>query len=203
MISHQKTWHGEVHTHSIPPVVLLPWLSSMSSHGSHLGSYLMASMGYDIYPSIKCTWSCGHPCPLHITWSLHLSFVDASVNIHGRSHNFPSIHPREVFLAWCWLIARPLSYHGIVSLSLPLGVGLTEVGMVHLFHTWCDTHTQGNASFWCDKEESVALKDVWLSTLVHHFIWGDICHDWTHHLMGLVLPPVFNLPLSLEGVSLD
>ena len=90
----------------------------------------------DIYPSAKCTWSCRHPLPLHITWSLHPSSVDALVDIHGRSHTFPLIHPREVFLAWWWVITQPLSSCGIISLSLPLGVGLTGVGLVHLSHAW-------------------------------------------------------------------
>ena len=89
----------------------------------------------DIYLSAKCMWSCRHPLPLHITWSLHPSLVDAS-HIHGRSHSFMLIHPREDFLAWCWVIARPLSSHGVFSLSLPLGVGFTGVGLVHLSHAW-------------------------------------------------------------------
>ena len=82
----------------------------------------------DIYPSIKHTWSCRHPLPLHVTWSLHPSSAYASADIHGRSCSFPLIHPREVFLAWCWVITRPLSSHGVFSLSLPLGVGLTGWG---------------------------------------------------------------------------
>ena len=90
----------------------------------------------DIYPSTKCTWSCRHSLPLHIIWSLHLSSVDAPVDIHGRRHSFPLIHPREVLLAWHWVITRPLSSCGIVSLSLHLGVGLTGVVLVHLSHAW-------------------------------------------------------------------
>ena len=87
-------------------------------------------------PLPKCTWSCRHPLPLHATWSLHPSSVDAPADVHRRSHSFPLIHPREVFLAWCWVINRPLYSHGVVSLSLHLGVGLTVVGLVHLSHTW-------------------------------------------------------------------
>ena len=67
------TWR--VCTCFIPPVVLLPWLSSVSSHGSHPVCYLMVSMGWDVYPSTKCMQSCKHPCPLHITWNLHLSWM--------------------------------------------------------------------------------------------------------------------------------
>ena len=112
-----KTWHRGVHTHYIPPMVLLLWFSSMA-------------WAEDIYPSTKCMQSCRHPTPTTLTWSLHLFSVDTN----GRSHSFPLIHPREVFLAWCWMITRPLSTHGILLLSLPLGVGLTGVGLVHLSH---------------------------------------------------------------------
>ena len=109
-------------------MVLLPWLSSMSSHGSHPVCYLMASMGWDVYPSAECMWSCRQPCTLHITWSLHPYSVDALVDVHERSCSFPLIHPREVLLAWCWVITRPPSSTGVVSLSLPLGVGLNGWG---------------------------------------------------------------------------
>ena len=88
----------------------------------------------DVYWSAQCMWSCRHPLPLYIIWGLHLFSVDAPADIHRRSHNFPLIHPREVLLAWGWVITRPLSTHGIISLSLPLGVGLTGVGLVCLSH---------------------------------------------------------------------
>ena len=114
-----KKWTQRGAYHFIPPMVLLPWLSSASSHNGHSFHYPMASTGSDVYPSAKCMQCCRHPLPLHIIWSLHLSSVDALVDVHRRSHSFPLIHPREVFLAWCWVIIRPLSSHGIVSLSLP------------------------------------------------------------------------------------
>ena len=82
----------------------------------------------DVYPSAKHMQSCRHPLPIHITWSLHPSLVETLVDVHGRSHNFPLIHPREVLLAWCWVVARPLSSCSVISLSLPMGVGLTGWG---------------------------------------------------------------------------
>ena len=85
-------------------------------------------------PVGHCQWRCA--CPQHIAWKLHPSSVDVLADIHGRSHSFPFIHPREVFLAWCWVITRPLSSYGVVLLSLPSGVGLTGVGWVHPFHAW-------------------------------------------------------------------
>ena len=134
MTGHQITWQGGVYTHFIPPMVLLPWLSSVSSCGSHSVCYPMASTGWDVSPSTKHMQSCRNPLPLHVSWSLYPSSVDALVDIHGRSHSFPLIYPREFFLAWCWVIARPLSSGCVVLLSLSLGVGLTQLGLVHLPH---------------------------------------------------------------------
>ena len=134
----QRTWHRGVHTCFLPPVVLLPWICSVSSGGVHSVCYPMASMGWDIYFSAKCTWSCRHPLPLHITRSLHPSAVDALVDIHGRSHSFMLIHPREVFLAWCWVISRPLSSRGIVLLSFSgskLNWGVSDV--MRRSQLWC------------------------------------------------------------------
>ena len=110
----------------------------------------------DIYPSTKHMQSCRHPLPMHVTWSLHPSSMDTLVDIHGRSCSFPLIHPREVFLAWCWVIARTLSSR-VFLLSLPLGVGLTGVELGTSVPCLADSHTQGNASFWNDKEKSVAV----------------------------------------------
>ena len=134
--AHQRTWHRGAHTCFIPPMVLLPWLISVSSHGGHPVHYLMASTGWDVYPSAKSTWSCRHPLPLHITRRLHPSSVDGLADVHGRNYSFPLIYPREVFLVWHWVIARPLSSCGVASLSLPPGVGLTGVGVVHPTNAW-------------------------------------------------------------------
>ena len=95
-----RTWHRGAHTHFIPPVVLLPWLRPVSNHCGHSVCYPMASMGWNIYPSTKCMWSCRYPLPLHVTWSLHPSSVEAAADIHWRSCSFLLIHPREVFLSW-------------------------------------------------------------------------------------------------------
>ena len=107
----------------------------------------------DIYPSTKHMWSCQpfcqwrHPCPLHIAWKLHPSSGDAPVDINRRNHSFPFIHPREVFLAWCWVIARLLSSW----------LGLTGVGLVHPSHAWWTlmhrgmpvSDTMRRSQLWC------------------------------------------------------
>ena len=74
--------------------------------------------------------------PHHVTWDLYPSSVDALLDVHGRSCNFPLIHPREVCLAGCWVTALPLLSCGIIICSLPLEVGLHGVGMIHLSHAW-------------------------------------------------------------------
>ena len=162
MMNHQKTWHGGVQTHFIPqwscyhdPAL---W-TVMVVIQSTIQWYLKA----DVYPSTKCTQSCQpfcqwrHPCPVHITWNLHPSSVDALADIHKRSCSFPLIHCREVFLAWHWVITRPSSSCGVVLLSLPSGSRLDWGGAGTFVPYLTETHTQGNDSFWCHKEESVVM----------------------------------------------
>ena len=195
-----KTWHRGVHTYFIPPMVLLLWFSSMSSHGGHPVCYPMAPTGWDIYPSAKCIWSCRHSCPLHIIWSLHPSSVDALVDVHGRSHSFPFIHPREVFLAWCWVIGRPPSPHGIVSLSLPLGVDLTRLG---LSHTWQTPTNKGMPA-------SDLTRMSQLQCRTHDCLhWSVTSYEgtsvaiWQTTSWGLSSHLSLNLPLPLKDIGLD
>ena len=144
----------------------------------------------DIYPSAKCMWSCRHPLPLHVTWSLHPSSVDAVADIHGRSHTFPLIHPREVLLAWCWVITRPLSTYDLISLSLPLGVGLTGVGLVYLSHAWQTPCTREYQSLtqWGEVSCSVGCMTVCIGLLLHTrrcLSWSDALPHEVHPLTYL------------------
>ena len=140
-MNHWKTWHRGVHAHFTPqwssyydPVLWTVVVVIQSAFWWHLWA--------DTCPSTKCMQSCWplcqwrYPHPLHITWNLHPSSVDAAVDFHRRSCSFSVIHPMEVFLAWHWMVTRPSSSCGIVLLSLCPGVGLTEVGLVHLSYTW-------------------------------------------------------------------
>ena len=150
MANCQKTSYRGVHTHFTPPlwfcyhdsglwvVVAVIW--------SAIWWHLWAVMPLPL-PNIHNPADIAHP--LHITLSLHLSSVDAPADVHGRSHSFPLIHPRVVCLVWCWVIARPLLSCDIYFLSLPLGVGLTGVGLVHLSHVWwTPTHKGMPALTW-------------------------------------------------------
>ena len=160
-MSHQTAWHGGVlthsHTHYGLATDLVPW-EVVAVFQSTIRWHLQAE---DVYPSAKCTRSYRHPLPLHVTWSLHPSLVDAVVDVHGRSHNFPLNHPRKVLMAWCWMVTRPLSTCGIISLSLPLGVGLTGAGLVHLSSAWQTPTHKGmpvsdamrRSQLWCRKHD--------------------------------------------------
>ena len=74
------------------------------------------------------------------------SSVDTPVDIHGRSHKFPLIHPREVLLAGCCVTALPIFSCGIILVSPPEEVGLCGVGLVHLIMCMIGAYTQENAN---------------------------------------------------------
>ena len=162
--------------------------------------YLPVSMGIDVIPSALCTCSFWSLQPDHFTCGLHPSLVDALVDIHSVSHNFPFFHPREALLVGYQETALSLfSWHPLFITSdrgsLAWGGAGTPVPCMMA------AHTQGNTNLWCN-EKLVLVEDSWLSMLVHHFIRGDISHDLTHHLPSLFFPPIPDLPLSLPGIHL-
>ena len=109
VLSFLLTWG--VLTHFTPPLFFWPcllWPSSMSGH-IHCGvHYPLASMGIDVIPSNLCTCSFQGLQSHHVTWGLHPSSVDAPVDIHGRSCNFPFFYPREALLVGHQVTALPL-----------------------------------------------------------------------------------------------
>ena len=103
--------------------------------------YLPASMGIDVIPSAL------HMCFFwslqlnNITCGLHPSSVDAPVDIHWRSCNFPFFHPREVLLVGHQVTTLPLLSCGILFFSPLTKVVLHGVGLVHLSHVlWLPIH---------------------------------------------------------------
>ena len=70
--------------------------------------------------------------PNHFTCGLHPSSVDALVDAHNSSHNFPFFHPREAFLVGRQVTTLPLFSCGVLSSSPPEEVVLHGVGLVHL-----------------------------------------------------------------------
>ena len=128
-------------------------------------------------------------------------FCDAPVDIHGWSHNFPFIHPREALLVGHWVTTLPLFSCGIHFISPPTEVFLHGVGLVHLSHAWWLPLHKGMPT--CDvMRRSQFQWRTWLSVLVHHFIRGDICWDLMHHLPSILFPPILDLPLSLKSICL-
>ena len=63
---------------------------------------------------------------------------------------------REVFLAWCWVITRPLSSCGSLAVT-PLRSGLNWGGAATSVLCLADTPHTGNTSFWCTEERSVSV----------------------------------------------
>ena len=177
MINHWGTWHGGVYTHFIPqwscyciPVLWAVMVVIQSTIHWHLW--------IDIYPPTKCMWACWPfsqgTCswPLHIAWNLHPSSVDTLADIHRRSHSFLFIHPREVFLTWCWVIARPSSSCGIVLLSLPPEVDLTGVELEYLSHAWwTPTHKKMPAT------DVMRRSQLWCRTCEFP-CWSFTSYEW-------------------------
>ena len=102
---HPSPWHGGYLPISLPPLIFiwpwLPWLSSVSGSIPLLVHYLPASTGYRHHPSALHTCPFQGLQPNHFTCGLHLSSVDALVDILGPSHNFLFFHPREALLVGC------------------------------------------------------------------------------------------------------
>ena len=80
--------------------------------------------------------SSGVQQPNHLTCGLHPSSVDAPVDIHDPSRNFPFFHPWEALLVGHQVSALPFCSCGIITSSPPKEVVLWGVGLVHLYHVW-------------------------------------------------------------------
>ena len=129
------TWRGTYPLHC--PLIVLQTMTGFHeqlclslgplSDGIYRQLHHSLSQMYMICPTFMPT-SCSH--------NLHPSLVDALVDIHGRSCNFPLIHPREVLLAGHWVTTQPLFSCGVILPSLPLGVDSHGLGLVHLYHAW-------------------------------------------------------------------
>ena len=119
-----------------PPFGLgLPTMTQFSEwYHSSFGSLSASVNGY------RCHSSALHMCsseglqPKHFTCGLHLSSVDALVDVHDPSHNFPFFHPWEAFLVGHWVTTLPFCSCGIICSSPPREVVLQGVGLVHLSH---------------------------------------------------------------------
>ena len=106
-------------THFTPPSLLaLPAMTRFSEWQlPSFGSLSTGINGYRRRPSALRTCSSRGVPPKHLTQGLHLSSVDAPVDVHDPSCNFPYFHPWEAFLVGCRMTALPFCSCGIISAS--------------------------------------------------------------------------------------
>ena len=100
-------------------------------------------MGYRCHPSALRMCSFQGLWPNHLACGLHLSSVDAAVDIHNPSHNFPFLHPREAFQVGHWVTTLPLWHPPVITSyggSLAWGRAGAPVPCMMV------AHTQGNAN---------------------------------------------------------
>ena len=103
---------------------------------SSVGSLSTSVNRYRCRPSALCMCSSRVQQPNHLTCGLHPSSVDAPVDVHDPSHNFPFFHPWEALLVGRWVTTLPFCSCGIIISSPPKEVVLQGVGLVHLYHVW-------------------------------------------------------------------
>ena len=113
-------------THFTPPILFaLPAVTQSSEWQlPSFGSLSTGVNGYRHHPSALCMCPSRGPKPNHFTWSLHPSSVDALVDVHDPSCNFPYFHPWEAFLAGHRVTTLPSCSCGISPASPPKGVVL-------------------------------------------------------------------------------
>ena len=107
-------------THFTPPILILA-LSAMTQFSewqhSSVGSLSASINGYRHHPSALRTCPSGVQQSNHLTCGLHLSSVDAPVDVHDPSCNFPFFHPWEALLVGHWVSALPFCSCGIITSS--------------------------------------------------------------------------------------
>ena len=122
----------------------VPWLVT-SLLGFH---YPPVSMGIDIIPSALHMCSFQSLQPNHITCGLHPSSVDTPVDVHGRSCNFPFIHPKEALLVGHQVTTLPLSSCGVLFISPSYRGSLARGGTSTPVLCMMAAHTQHQSLMW-------------------------------------------------------
>ena len=142
-ISHRSGKHFILHsdmgllTHFTPPILILalPAMTQFSEwQYSSIGSLSTSINRYRCHPSALHTCSFRGLQPKHFSCGLHLSSVDAPVDVHDPSCNFPFFHPWEALLVGHWVTALPFCSCGVIISSPPKEVVLQGVRLVHLYH---------------------------------------------------------------------
>ena len=135
---------------SLPPCFIwlaLPAVTQFSEwKHSSFGSLSASINGYRHHPSALHMCSSRGLQPNHFTCGLHPSSVDAPVDVHGPSCNFPFFHPREALLVGCWVTTVPFFFCGILSSSPPKEGSLAWGGTGTPVPCMMVAHTQGNTN---------------------------------------------------------
>ena len=162
----------------------------------------------DVYPSTKCnvillailsvkmsmsTTHCLETSPIFSGCSGWYPWAEAIASHLSTQGSLPSL-----MLGECTI---PSSSCGVVLLSLPLGVGLTGVGLVHLSCAWQTPTCKGTPA-----SDAMRRSQLWCGHVNFHA-------GLSLHMRGcllqsdalpheLVLPSVLDLPLPLKGICL-
>ena len=137
MVNH---WPSTLTCRLLAPFILpffiwlaLPAMTQFSEWQHSSFSSLSTSInGYRCHPSALHMCSSRGLQPSHFTCGLHLSSMDAPVDVHNPSCNLLFFHPRETLLVGCSVTALPNFSCGILSLSPLEEVVLHGVGLAHL-----------------------------------------------------------------------
>ena len=153
----QKALHGGVLTHSIPPMVLQPWLSSVSSHGSCSVHCSMASTRLKM--SIPLPNAC-NPVDIHFHYMLPVVFTHPWWMLQQKSTGEVITSHWSTQGSLAGLILGDCQttiflWHNLAF--TPFGSWLNWGGVGTSVPCMTDTNTQGNTSLWCNEEKSVAV----------------------------------------------
>ena len=140
-------------------------------------------MGDRHHPSALRMCSFGGLQPNHFTCGLCPSSVNAPVDVHDPSCNFPFIHPRETLLVGCWVTTLPSLSCGVLFPSPPKEVVLHGVGLVHLSHVWWLPIHKGMPTSDMQREEASFSGGL----LTIHV--GSSLHRRAHQLQFVMTPP--------------
>ena len=139
--------------------------------------------------------TCNQLPSIHAHYMLPGSSVDTPVDIHGRSHSFPTPQQSVPGLMYD---CQTIIFLWMILLSLPSGSRLGWGGAGTSVQTWqTPTHKGMPASDEGGASCSVGCVNDHIGPHI-----GDICHDLMHYLVRFVLQSILNLPLPLKGICL-
>ena len=137
----------------------------------------------------------------HFTCGLHPSLVDAPVDIHDPSCNFPYFHPWEAFLVGCQVTTLPFCSCDVISSSPPKEVILQG-------WDWYTCPVHDSYPYTREHQPLMQQKKLVLVGGLVTVCVGSSLHRRACQLQFVVIPPKSlhptypYLPLSLPGIHL-